>query len=100
MFLQYGSAGIYEKEIFIGTYGTTAFIALQYYFEKYIIKKRALLVVDALMLLLCIPPVITYVHYIIYGYPIIYEEMWLFITPILEKLWNGQCLMLDGEISY
>ena len=103
-----GSAGIYEKEIFIGTYGAAAFIALQYYFEKYIIKKRALLVVDALMLLLCIPPVITYVHYIIYGYPIIYEEMLaVYNTNIREAMewavsyvgWGNILLLLMGILG-
>ena len=70
-----GGAALYENEIFIGTYGTAAFIVLQYYFEKYINESRALLVADAFQLLLCLPPVITYVHYWVYGYPIIYEEM-------------------------
>lgn len=68
-------AGLYENEIFIGTYGTAGFIVLQYYIEKYANNKSVFLVVDALLLLLCMPPVITYVHYLIYGYPIIYEEM-------------------------
>ena len=68
-------SGIYEKEIFIGTYGTAGVISLQYYIEKYTNNKSALFVLDAFLLLLCMPPVITYAHYLIYGYPIIYEEM-------------------------
>ena len=48
---------------------------LQYYIEKYANNKSVFLVGDALLLLLCMSPVITYVHYLIYGYPIIYEEM-------------------------
>ena len=98
-------AGLYENEIFIGTYGTAGFIALQYYFEKYANNKSALLVVDAFMLLLCMPPVITYVHYLIYGYPIIYEEMLaVYNTNIKEAMewgisyvgWGNILLLLMG----
>jgi predicted transcriptional regulator len=48
---------------------------MTYYIEKYANNKSVFLVGDALLLLLCMSPVITYVHYLIYGYPIIYEEM-------------------------
>ena len=98
-------AGLYEKEIFIGTYGTAGFIAWQYFLEKYTNNKSALLVLDAFMLLLCMPPVITYVHYLIYGYPIIYEEMLaVYNTNIKEAMewgisyvgWGNILLLLMG----
>ena len=68
-------ADIYEKEIFIGTYGAAAFMVLQYFCEKHANKRLAFFALDTLQITLCLPPVITYVHYMIYGYPIIYEEM-------------------------
>ena len=98
-------AGLYENEIFIGTYGTAGFIAWQYFLEKYTNNKSALLVLDAFMLLLCMPPVITYVHYLIYGYPIIYEEMLaVYNTNIKEAMewgisyvgWGNILLLLMG----
>ena len=91
--------GIYEKEIFIGTYGAAVFIVLQYYFETCINKKSALLLIDAFLLLLCIPPVITYIHYFIYGYPIIYEEMLaVYNTNVKEAMEWGISYIGYGNI--
>ena len=70
-----GEIGLYEKEIFIGTYGAAAFIAVQYFCNEYVNKKAVIWGVDFFRILLCLPPVITYIHYSIYGYPIVYEEM-------------------------
>ena len=108
MVIDGGGADLYENEIFIGTYGTAAFIALQYCFEAYINKNSALLVVDALLLLLCMPPVVTYVHYAVYGYPIIYEEMLaVYNTNLKETMewstsyvgWGNILLLLLGLLG-
>lgn len=66
---------IYENEIFIGVYGAAAFIVLQYLCEKFTARRAAFVAVDFLQMLLLLPPVVTLIHYQIYGYPIIYEEM-------------------------
>ena len=70
-----GVGDIFENEIFIGTYGAAFFIVTQYYCEKYITKSIFFILTDIVKLLLCSVPVITLVHYKIYGYPIVYEEM-------------------------
>jgi len=69
------SGSIFENEIFIGTYGSAAFIVMQYYGEKHVKWHMYLLLTNLLKFILLLPPIVTVIHYLIYGAPITYEEM-------------------------
>lgn len=70
-----GHASLYEDEIFIGTYGAAALIGLQYFCECCGGNRAMVFAVNLLQWLFSMPPVITYVHYMVYGHAIIFDEM-------------------------
>ncbi|WP_198022587.1 phosphoethanolamine transferase [Anaerovibrio sp. RM50] len=70
-----GVGDIFENEIFIGTYGAAFFIVTQYYCEKFTTSSVFFVLADIVKLLLCSVTFVTLIHYKIYGYPIVYEEM-------------------------
>ena len=69
-----GHSDLYENEIFIGTYGAAALIGLHCFCAAKE-SRAALFLVSLFEWLLCIPPVVTYVHQLIYGRPVVFEEM-------------------------
>lgn len=70
-----GRASLYENEIFIGTYGAVALIGLQHFCECCAGNRVMVFALNLLQWLFSMPPVITYVHYMLYGHPIIFDEM-------------------------
>lgn len=76
VFINAGALGqIYENEIFLGSYGAIGFIFLQYIQENYVINKFWAVFLDVPKAALTLIPVITVIHWLIYGYNITFEEM-------------------------
>lgn len=72
---RFEGGGIYENEIIIGVYSSASFIMIQYYFEKYVENKILSFFIELAKSVFLFVPIVTLVHYKIYGQPIIYEEM-------------------------
>lgn len=76
VFINAGALGqIYENEIFLGSYGAIGFIFLQYIQENYVRNKFWAVFLDVPKAALTLIPVITLIHWLIYGYNITFEEM-------------------------
>lgn len=76
VFINAGALGqIYENEIFLGSYGAIGFIFLQYIQENYVRNKFWAVFLDVPKAALTLIPVITVIHWLIYGYNITFEEM-------------------------
>lgn len=76
VFINAGALGqIYENEIFLGFYGAMGCIFLQYIQENYVRKAFWAVLLDVPKAALTWIPVITVVHWLIYGYNITFEEM-------------------------
>lgn len=76
VFINAGALGqIYENEIFLGSYGAIGFIFLQYIQENYVRNKFWAMLLDVPKAALTLIPVITVIHWLIYGYNITFEEM-------------------------
>ena len=70
-----GGDCIYENEIIIGVYSSASFIMIQYFCEKYVENTAIPFLAELVKSVFLFVPVVTIVHYKIYGQPIIYEEM-------------------------
>lgn len=66
---------IYENEIFLGSYGAMGCIFLQYIQENYVRKEFWAVLLDVPKAALTWIPVVTVIHWLIYGYNISFEEM-------------------------
>ena len=76
VFINQGAMGqIYENEIFIGSYGAAGLIFLQYIQDNYVKNEFLVTVLDLPKVILTVIPVITFIHWGIYGYNIGFEEM-------------------------
>ncbi|WP_051533457.1 phosphoethanolamine transferase [Anaerovibrio sp. RM50] len=61
-------------EIIAGMGGAASFIMGQFLCEKYAQKKIAFIFLDVVQFLFCLPPVLSLIHYSLYGTLITYEE--------------------------
>ena len=76
VFINAGALGqIYENEIFLGSYGAMGCIFLQYIQENYVRREFWAVLLDLPKAALTWIPVVTVLHWLIYGYNITFEEM-------------------------
>lgn len=69
-------AGAYDYELFIANYGLTAMCAMQHLFQEHFKSKLCLLLGDLIHIAMFFIPVVTMVHYCIYGTVIAFEEVY------------------------
>ena len=65
----------YENELLIGGYGFLAFILLDHLYEISSYNRMIGCLSDVLKLFVLLPIAVELVHYFIYGYPIVFDEM-------------------------
>ena len=73
MFIDAGPTS-HENEIIAGMGGAASFMMGQFLLEKYTNKKALLYLLDVLQFIYCLPPILSLVHYHLYGTLITYEE--------------------------
>ncbi|MBQ1855885.1 MAG: sulfatase-like hydrolase/transferase, partial [Anaerovibrio sp.] len=73
MFIDAGPAS-HESEIIAGMGGAASFMMGQFLLEKYTSKKALLYLLDGLQFIYCLPPILSLIHYQLYGTLITYEE--------------------------
>jgi len=73
MFIDAGAAS-HESEIIAGMGGAASFMMGQFLLEKYTSKKALLYLLDGLQFIYCLPPILSLIHYQLYGTLITYEE--------------------------